>query len=211
MTTLVNVGCGMSPIKGWANFDNSLSVRIKANRLLCRLLLTAAQRNFAHVAREAGIQWANATALPLPDCSTDVLYSSHMLEHLTREAAALFLQEAHRVLKVGGIIRLSVPDLRVLAEEYLSTGDANCFVDRTLLAVNANGFKSRLRLFLAGNREHNWMYDGASLCELLQSHNFSSPHVLPPGETLITKAEGLDLRERAEESVYVEAIKPPLH
>jgi len=41
-----------------------------------------------------------------------------MLEHLDREEAKLFLREALRVLKSGGIIRLVLPDLGKLIKEY---------------------------------------------------------------------------------------------
>jgi hypothetical protein len=66
----------------------------------------------------------------------------------------------------------------------------------------------RLRLPLVGTRHHQWMYDGASLCRLLQKHGFVNTAVMPGGQTTIPNYEPLDLWERAAESVYVEAQKP---
>ena len=40
--------------------------------------------------------------------SADVLYSSHMIEHLNQTEMRLFLKEARRCLVSGGIIRLVV-------------------------------------------------------------------------------------------------------
>jgi len=52
------------------------------------------------------------------------------------------------------------------------------------------------------------MYDGNSLCRLLQRNGFSETEVVPVGKTTIPEPESLDLKERSSESVYVEARKP---
>jgi hypothetical protein len=51
------------------------------------------------------------------------------------------------------------------------------------------------------------MYDADSLRELMTKAGFASVVTLPPGETTIKELEGIDLSERAEESLYVEGIK----
>jgi len=57
--------------------------------------------------------------LPFERSSVSVCYSSHVLEHLDKKAAASFLTECFRVLSSGGVVRLVVPDLEVIAREYL--------------------------------------------------------------------------------------------
>jgi predicted SAM-dependent methyltransferase len=57
--------------------------------------------------------------LPYGSNEFDAVYHSHMLEHIDRNQAPLFLRECHRVLKKGGIIRVVVPDLERIAREYL--------------------------------------------------------------------------------------------
>ena len=56
------------------------------------------------------------------DNTVDVIYASHVLEHfyynIDNELVET-LQEWHRVLKVGGKLMISVPDLRVLCWLYL--------------------------------------------------------------------------------------------
>ena len=86
----INVGCGMTPTQGWLNFDNSMSLRIAKIPLLASLLgrlglLTSAQLSFITFARGAGIRYGDAVGgLDLESNSVEVLYTSHMLEHLDR-------------------------------------------------------------------------------------------------------------------------------
>lgn len=57
--------------------------------------------------------------LPLNDRDVDFVYCSHFLEHIPRNRTVQFLQECHRVLKPGGILRLVVPDFEEMCMEYL--------------------------------------------------------------------------------------------
>lgn len=57
--------------------------------------------------------------LPFADASFDVVYHSHVLEHLPRALAPVFLGECRRVLREGGILRVVVPDLEQIARLYL--------------------------------------------------------------------------------------------
>ena len=71
----------------------------------------------------------NATRLPFEPESVDVVYSCHMLEHLSKRQARIFLQEAYRVLKTSGVIRTVVPDLNFLVANYNKSGDASEFMN----------------------------------------------------------------------------------
>jgi predicted SAM-dependent methyltransferase len=147
--------------------------------------------------------------IPLSNSSVSLLYSSHMLEHLDRVEASLFLEEAMRVLSSGGMIRLILPDLSKLITRYLEHGDANSFVESTLMcAANPRSFLQRLRMVVIGNRHHLWMYDGKSLFKLLENHGFKNIKILTNNETMIKEAGYLDISERANESVIIEAVKP---
>src|SRR5262245_41816323 len=118
MSNRANVGCGATPTEGWLNFDNSISVRLAGWTLLLSILksLGLASQDalkFAAIVRLKGVVWADASRrIPVQSESLDVVYSSHMLEHLDPREAECFLNEIRRVLKPGGIIRLVVPDLR---------------------------------------------------------------------------------------------------
>jgi SAM-dependent methyltransferase len=208
----VNVGCGSSPTPGWINLDNSLSVHLSRFPLLLSVLRRCGLANerqvaFARVAHSRGVRWANATSLPLAEGTVDVLYSSHMLEHLDCVRARAFLAEARRVLRPGGVLRLAVPDLWRMAEEYTLTHDADRFLERMRLVEPRASLGTRLRLLLAGPRNHQWMYDARSLIALVTAVGFADAHACVPGETTIAFPEPLDLSERQEESLYVEATR----
>ena len=212
----VNVGCGATPTDGWINFDNSWTVRLArwlliARRVIGRRGLAGPSWEFAKVAAEKDIRFANATRrIPCADNSVEVVYSSHMIEHLDRREAQEFLLEVKRILQPGGILRLAAPDISRLVNGYLATGDADKFVTSTnmSLAKSADTL-SRVRLALIGPRHHLWMYDGRSLDKLLRDAGFTAVSIMPPGKTNITDPGGLHLEERAEESVYVEAVRGP--
>jgi len=211
----LNIGCGRTPTPGWRNFDNSPSLRLARlgglPDLLGRLrLLGNAQREFIAFARDHAIEYGDATrGLPLPAGSCDAIYSSHMLEHLDREGADAFLREALRLLRPGGVLRLAVPDLRKPIEEYMERGDVDHFLAQAYVCVpRPRTVTDRLKMALVGPRHHQWMYDGPSLVALLTRHGFADPAVTPAGETRIPDPGALDLAEREDESVYVEATRP---
>ena len=100
-------------------------------------------------------------------------------------------------------------DIRMRIERYVGDADADKFVASTLMALpRSTTIVDRVQMALYGNRMHNWMYDGASLQRLLTKSGYANAVVLPAGETTIPNPEPLDLRERWDESVYVEAQKP---
>lgn len=211
----INIGCGQTPTKGWRNFDNSLSLKLAKWPLLFRILVGArmispSQERFIRFARSNLIEYGEATnRLPVETGSIDVLYSSHMFEHLDRQEAVLFLSEAKRVLRSGGILRLAVPDLQKELANYISHRDA----DQLMISLHLSQPKPRtarekLTRFLVGDRHHQWMYDALSLCTLLEKHGFMNAVALEAGESTIPNPGELNLRERDAESLYVEAVKP---
>jgi len=90
----LNLGCGRRRCAGWVNMD---------------------------VAPQGPdvTPWNVVEPLPLGDASFDVVYHSHLLEHVPPDDAAEFLQECHRVLRPGGILRVVVPDLEGICRMYL--------------------------------------------------------------------------------------------
>jgi SAM-dependent methyltransferase len=214
----INVGCGASPTPGWLNFDNSLSVRLArwsgVSTALDRLgrlrALGGGSADLVALAQRGEIGWANATAhIPCAAGSAVAVYSSHMIEHLDRAEARAFLAEVMRVLRPGGVVRLAAPDLSRLIEQYVSTGDADEFVASTHMGLaRPAGLGAWARWVLVGPRHHLWMYDGGSLLRLLREVGFDDAAVMPPGATRIDGPGQLDLQERSDESVYVEAVRP---
>jgi SAM-dependent methyltransferase len=160
--------------------------------------------------RLGSVRFANAAVrIPCAAGSVAVVYSSHMIEHLDRSEARAFLTEVKRVLRPGGVVRIAAPDLARLVSSYIATGDADGFVAGTHMGLDRPaGLRGWAKWAVVGPRHHLWMYDGESLSRLMRETGFADVTVLPPGSSRIPEPGDLDLRERAVESVYVEAVRP---
>lgn len=91
---MLNLGCGPRTHPDWINID-----KIRWNEDVTCLDLRA--------------------GIPYPDESVDVVYHSHLLEHLSRAEGVTFMRECGRVLKRGGVVRVVVPDLEEIVTVYL--------------------------------------------------------------------------------------------
>ena len=64
--------------------------------------------------------------LPIEKDSAEVVYSSHTVEHITDDAAQKIFDEAHRILKKGGVLRISTPNID-LGYRAFKENDRNYF------------------------------------------------------------------------------------
>lgn len=107
--TVLNVGCGQRaisilgsslPAEGWRELRLDIDPKVDPDIVASMTDMT-----------------------PVPDGSVDAVWSSHNLEHLDPHEAPVALREFLRVLKPGGTLLLTVPDLqavaRLVAEERL--------------------------------------------------------------------------------------------
>lgn len=72
------------------------------------------------------LQWDLMSGKPMPidKGKAKVIFSRYTLEHVTDEAVAYFLADAHRVLAPGGYLRLIVPDIEIYYRAYLAKDPA---------------------------------------------------------------------------------------
>ena len=124
MLKLLNLGCGgkTSDKPGVINIDWSIYLRVKRNKVLhpfVPLVLRGKRLEKFNSIPDNIMVYNLAKGIPFETGSVDVVYHSHMLEHLDRDIAEQFLLEVRRVLKPGGIHRISVPDMEKLCKEYL--------------------------------------------------------------------------------------------
>ena len=82
----------------------------------------------------------------------------------------------------------------------------NYFVNSSFFDLNRpNRFKDRIKILIFGIRHYPTIYDADSMKNLLLEAGFIKPMIIPSGVTNITNPEPLNLNERSDESVYIEA------
>jgi predicted SAM-dependent methyltransferase len=108
---MLNLGCGDRTHEAWVNIDHSLSLSLKSRWFIRPFIKSPNSAGYLHHDLRRGI--------PFPDGSADVVYSSHLLEHLRPDDALPFLREAYRVLKSDGLLRIVVPDLEKGVSSYV--------------------------------------------------------------------------------------------
>ena len=122
--------------------------------------------------------------LPLEDNSCEVIYMSHVLEHILWTKTAPVLKELHRATAKGGALEIWVPDLEKLAKAYL---DNSLIANDGWYKANPDHDPTRWfngRLFTYGPGEenlHRAAFDYRYLSKLLIQVGFSkTEHMTNP-------------------------------
>ena len=228
---ILNLGCGtkVSSSPDVLNVDWSIYLRLKKSRVLramTPLFVRGDRLDYFH-ALPANIMVHNlAQPLPIAGNSVDVVYHSHLLEHLDRDTAKTLLLEVKRVLRPGGIQRIVVPDMERACSAYIShisISDDNAAEadqhDSYIAAIIEQSVRKEaygtsqqrslrrvLENVLLGDARrrgetHQWMYDRINLSALLTSLGYRSPQVQSYDRSLIPNWHEyrLDLNEHGKE------------
>jgi ubiquinone/menaquinone biosynthesis C-methylase UbiE len=174
----LNWGCGTEPPGGWTNCD------IKEGRGI-------------------DISCDIGEGLPLEDSSFDYVVSIHALPELPYPEIDPALAELRRVLKPGGPLRLSLPDLDKAIRAYRE-GDAGYF----LIAdddVRSLGGKLIVQMTWYGYSRSMYTFDFIE--ELLYRAGFRRVVHSAYGQTSSGFEEIAMLDNRERESLFVEAFK----
>jgi predicted SAM-dependent methyltransferase len=220
MTTVtkVNLGSGADCLDDWINIDHSFNARLAKHPRLRHLLFRIGilPKRFYEISWPKDIMIHDLRKkLPLNDNSVDFIYSSHFIEHLNKDEAEKLSRECLRVLKKGGIIRLSVPDLELIARDYLEElsdskterTEGHLPSEKFLEALDFKREKMPLYLImLSPGQHHRWMYDRISLTRLLRQCGFANIERKSYREGRVPDIDSLD--NRPEHSLYLEATKP---
>ena len=84
------------------------------------------------VKKEFNILYCDATKkIPEKSSTVDLVYSSHMIEHLDSKELQSFLKSVKRVLKPNGYLRIVVPDFDYLIDIYNRDSDVDSFIKRS--------------------------------------------------------------------------------
>lgn len=111
---MLNIGCGQNFHHNWTNVD---------------LVPVSAEVEAVDIRK----------GLPFDAESFDAVYHSHVLEHLAPQSGIELIRDCRRVLRLGGILRVAVPDLEQVARLYLQS-----------LELAAGGDET-------GINQHQWM------------------------------------------------------
>jgi predicted SAM-dependent methyltransferase len=148
----LHVGCGDNLKSGWVNVDlhPAADLRLDVRR-----------------------RW------PFPDGCASEVYAEHLFEHLAWPGEGRrFLAEAYRVLRSGGVLRLSVPDLerhvRAYAEGDEEFGRAFAPFLPPWAATRADALNHHFRQ----DGEHQYSYDAETLAARLGAAGFADPAVV---------------------------------
>jgi ubiquinone/menaquinone biosynthesis C-methylase UbiE len=201
----LNLGCGSQYTDGWINVDYSLGARITKIPFFRTL---NRQLNLFDLDWNEKIYLHNLTQkFPWSDLSANVIYSSHTLEHFSKQDGRNFLAECHRVLCKNGIIRIVVPDLQHQVNEYISGRiDADDFVEE--LGVLCGNTSSALKHRLAPLFQfpHKCMYDRTRLLAILNEIGFETA-TRSTFDSDIEAIELVELAGRTENALIVEGRK----
>lgn len=199
----VNLGAGLTVRSGWINIDGSLNAMISSwPKIAQRVLynMSGAKQNYSFHEYHAVLRNNRfvchdlALGIPFVDNCADFIYCSHFLEHLTRQQGLTLIRETYRVLKKGGVARVSVPDLSKAIDLY-SSGDKDAALK--LLYDGADSGNEFAR--------HKYMYDHEILGDFLREAGFEQITRCQYQQGRTPDIEFLD--NRPEHSLFVEAVK----
>ena len=150
----LHIGCQATPIESWLNVD--------LLPLTKEIVIMDATKPFC---------FENNTF--------DFIFSEHMLEHISFKEGNFMLSECSRVLKNGGKLRLSTPDLNFLINIYLfPNSDIHLkyreFSVKYLEESSTPGLPSVVLNNFFRNWGHKFIYDKESITYLLQKNGFKN-------------------------------------
>lgn len=196
-TDRLHVGCGLTLLEGWCN------------------VLYEPRQEYGWPRFHKGALILNYNLLkpwPWPKDSVQFVAGAHFIEHIDLNHCLYFVKEAFKVLKSGGVIRLSCPDLETYARNYIE-GNAKFYENPYI--KGACTFKAAVtpsQIFAAkaydSGGAHKWFHDYSSLKFVLEQVGFMNILKLKRLEGQTPNLEELELSEREIETVYVEAVKP---
>jgi predicted SAM-dependent methyltransferase len=174
----LNWGCGPHGSPGWVNSDRVAGHRID---LVCDI----------------------RDGLPVPDDAFDYAVSIHALEQVPFPDTVPVLGELRRVLRPGGVLRLSVPDLDRAIDAY-RRGDRAYFQVPDADAASVGG-KLCVQMTWYGTSRLLLTYD--FLAELLAKAGFAQVRPCSYRRTESQFPGICELDDRERESLFVEAVK----
>lgn len=139
--------------------------------------------------------------IPLKDCCVDMIYTSHMLEHISYPALLDFIAECRRVLKNGSCLSVCVPNAALYIDAYVNNthflGPSRGYQPAL---VKTESFLDQVNYIAYMGGEHAYLFDKENLVNTLKKGGFT--------RVLLREFDpSLDLAKRDFESIYAVAYK----
>ncbi len=139
--------------------------------------------------------------IPLSDDSVDVIYTSHLLEHLPYQQLIKFTSECRRVLKRDGLFSVCVPNFEYYISAYIKKTN---FRSRDEMfepaVVDTDSFMDQINYVAYMDGHHHYMFDEENLVNTLKKSGFRDVRMR-------SFDPEVDLKERDYESIYAVAVK----
>ena len=164
----LQIGCGSNVIDGWLNTDIG--------------------------PKNEEIMYMDATKpFPFEDETFGFVFSEHLFEHLPYYGGFKMLNECYRVLKPGGVIRMSLPTLNFLVDLFLNKEkeENKDYIEWSLRTFDKSGcindIKGSKACFTINNFYRFWghqvMYDEDTIIEMLQNAGFKDIKKVPNNDS----------------------------
>jgi hypothetical protein len=211
----IHYGCGLCAPDGWLNFDASPRLKLERVFGLRKLIEVSVGLLFPANVRPGDI----VQGLPVAEGTASGVYCSHVLEHLPRDDVPRALGNTLRMLRIGGLFRLVLPDLQWRAAQYAKAAErgdpaaADALIEACLLGTRKapRGLVSRIRSQF-GKNAHLWMYDFAAIKMLLERAGFAAIRRCQIGDSrdpMFALVEEVDrFLVGGEPELAIEAVRP---
>lgn len=178
---MLNVGCGTDYKKGWINIDN----------------------NSDHNIKKLDVNWDLRNPLPIDDNSVDFIFNEHFVEHLSPDEARVALTDLMRVLKPGGIMRVAMPDLESVINDYLNVPLDK---DPVIKEFNMDFIQTKAEWINMSFRwwGHQWLYDWDELVRRFHEIGYDDVKRRKLRQSKYPELRGLEVRDG---SILIAEIK----
>lgn len=172
----LHLGCGSNHLEDWVNIDFSDD----ANK---------------------DVWWNLGQKIPLGNESCQYIFHEHVLEHFPMDRALDLLRECYRLLQPGGVLRVAMPSLDQMLEDYNDGNWKNSdSVHMPEVSTRAEYLNVLFRYW-----GHEWIYDREELHRRLEEVGFTEIHDVEIQQSNHAKLAGIEYRQ--DSLLICEAIK----
>ena len=189
----IHLGCGHNILNGWLNTD-----------------LFPSYENVYHVDA--------LKTLNFNENQFDFCFNEHMIEHIEINEADILINEIYKILKPGGVLRLSTPNFEFLVKIYQNTiGD----IGKEYIKWSKENFLPQHyqeeAIYVVNNFVRDWghkfIHNYSSIKKLLENAGFTKININEISKSNYNDLQNIDNIKRmprkflALESIIVEGVK----